>query len=121
MLVKQLVRIHFMGIIVFSENKIAKMLFAVNNRKRIKLVIPDNIVCFFKTCSLRSNNKLFKRSHEFTDRCVKLHTADAVIATGNNAEKFAFFRSVVCNRNRGMSGFFLERNNIFQGCRGGNI
>ena len=121
MLVKQFVRILFMGIIVFSEHKIAKTLLRVDNRKRIKLVIPDNIICFFKTCSLRSNNKLFKRSHEFNNRCIKLHAADAVIAAGNNAEKFAVFRSVLCNRNRGMSGLFLECNNVLQGCRGRNI
>ena len=101
-----------MLVVVLTENKGTKTTVFINNRERVELVVPNNIVSFLKGCSLGSGYKLFKRSHKGTYLFVAVHTAYAVVTAGNNTDKLAFAGTVFGNGNGRVTGTFLKLQNV---------
>ena len=69
-------------------------------------MLPDNIVCFFKSGIFTAYNEFFKRSHECFHLNIHGHSGNTVIAVGNDTHKFAVGSSVVRYGNGGMTCFF---------------
>ena len=60
-------------------------------------------------------NQLLKRRHKRADRCVRCHSAHAVVATGHQTEDLTLCGTVVRNRNRAVAFESLERKHILEG------
>ena len=78
-------------------------------------MIPDNVIGNLQGSILRCGNQLFKRSHELSNLGGALHTADAVITAGNNTQQLAVRGTIFGNSHGGMTGLFLQLQDICQG------
>ena len=94
-----------MGIVILSEDKITKPAFVIDNRQGIELMIPDDVICFFKACPVLCPDQTVKRSHEVAYRRVGRHAADAVITPRNNTDQFPVLGAVFCYCDGGVPGF----------------
>ena len=110
---------HFTGvllvrIVVLAEDKRDEPAVTADDRKRVDLVVPEDIICLAEGHALGSGDDLVDGGHKGRYLCGGSHTADAVIAAGDNTHEPAAGRSIVCDRDSGVSGPFLERQNVHQ-------
>ena len=77
--------------IVLAKNEIFQSAVAVDDRERVELMLPDNIVCKLERCSLRRGNETLERSHKRCDLLIKAHARHAVVTARNNTEQLAAF------------------------------
>ena len=70
--------------VVLAENEVHELALIVDDGQRVELVIPNDIVCFFKRGVLGSGDELGKRGHELTDLGRDIHAADTVVTAGND-------------------------------------
>ena len=87
------------ALVVLTEHEINQVSLIVNDRKRIELMLPYNIVCNLERSSERSCDKLFDRCHEGAYLLLSRHAADTVIAAGHKTQKLARSGAVVCYGN----------------------
>ena len=73
-------RISLVEFIVFTENETYKTAVLINDRELVDLVVPDDVVCFFESRSLRCGNELLDRSHELLNLCIRSHTAYTIVS-----------------------------------------
>ena len=104
-----------MGVIVLAEYHVNEVLVLVDNRQRIELVIPDDVVCFLEGSILRCSNQFLERSHKFFHAQGRFHTAYAVISAGYDAEQLAVRGAVCGNSHSGMAGSFLQCQYVTEG------
>ena len=62
--VKQLVGILLVAVIVLAENKIAQAAVVADDRQRVELMLPDNIVGLAEGRALGGVKELVKRGHK---------------------------------------------------------
>ena len=101
-----------MRFVVLAEHHITQISFLAENRQGVQLVVPDDIVRFLERCPLFCPDQLGERGHEFGHLGRGIHTGHAVVAACNDTDKLARASTVLGHRNRGMSGFRLQRNDV---------
>ena len=84
-------------------------------------MLPYNIVCFFKSGTLLSIDKLREGGHEFGYLCIGVHARYSVVTACDDTEKLALRLTVLGYGYCGVTRFFLERNNVSHGCIGGYV
>ena len=102
-----------MGIIVFTENHIQKPLVFVNDRQAVELVVPNDIIRFLQRNAFFGINQVLKRSHKLCYLCGRIHSADAVVPAGDNAQQLALGSAVIGYRDSGVPGLCFQIQNIF--------
>ena len=115
MLVEQLVGVLLVGGIVLAEYEVFESLILIHQRQGVELVLPDDVVCFLERGVGVRGDQIFKLGHEFRDRSVQLHAADAVVAAGDDADQLAVGGAVLGDCDGGMSGLILELEDILEG------
>ena len=107
--------------VVLTENESNEVSVFINNGKRVELVIPDDVVCFFQRSSFGSGDELLEGSHEGGNLCIHRCAAESIVTAGNNTEKLAVCRTVFGNGDGGVTEFFFERDNFSQGLIGTDV
>ena len=100
--------------VVLAEHHIDQVLAVVDQRERIELVLPDDVVGDLQRGIGRRRDELVKRRHEFGNGGIGAHAADAVIAAGDDAQQLAFCGTVLGHGNGGVTGLFLQSKDISQ-------
>ena len=108
MRIQQLIGILLVILIVLAKDKIAKPTGFINDRKGIELMRPDDIIGLFEGGTFCRPDQLVIRGHKIADFRLGIHTADAVVAAGDNADKLAVGGSVFRYGNGGMPGLLLQ-------------
>ena len=99
-------------IIVLAEYEIAQLAVLRNNRQRVELMFPNDIICFLQRGAFGSGDQLFKRSHKAFDLLGRIHTADAVIATRNDTHKTTLGSAILGNSNGRVTRFLLQSKHV---------
>ena len=85
--------------VILAEDKVEKMALIINNRERIQLVLPDDIICLLECCIGRSCDKLLKGRHEGRNLLILRHSADTIVTAGYNAQQLSVCGSILCDCN----------------------
>ena len=94
--------------VVLTEYESNEVSVFINNGKRVELVIPDDVVCFFQRSAFGSGDELLEGSHEGRNLCIHGCAAESVVTAGDNAEKLAVCSAVFGNCDGGVTERFLE-------------
>ena len=119
--VEHLERVGLVGIVVLAKYHVHEMVFGIDQRKRVELVVPDDVVSGLEARIGRRHDHALARGHEVDDLLGGVHAGDAVIATRYDAEQLAVGRTVVSDGHRGMAVLFLEGKYVGERRRGSKV
>ena len=108
MAVQQLVGILLVFVVILAEDHGDKIVVLVDDGQLIDLVIPDDIIRFFKGCPFIGENQLLERSHERPDLGVRRRPAEAIISACKDTHQSAVRSSVIGDGDGGVSGPVLD-------------
>ena len=83
-----------MTFVVLAENKITESSVVVDDRQRVELVVPDDIVGLLQGGAFLCPDQLIIGRHELAHGSGQFHPADAVVPAGHNADELAVSGSV---------------------------
>ena len=110
-----------MEFIVFSENETNEAVILIYDRELVQLMVPDDVVGFFKSSSLTGNDELFERCHELGDLCLRIHTGNTVVTGGNDTEKLSVGLTVLGNRECTVVRSLTKLDDLFHGIVRGKV
>ena len=113
--IQQFVRVGFMRIVVLTEYQTLEVHLIVYDWQLVHLVVPDDVVRLGQGDAFFSVYQLVHRCHELGNLRVRIQTADSVVLAGYNAHQLTVGSTVLGNRDGGMTGSFLQVQNILQG------
>ena len=85
---------------------------SIDDRKRIELVIPDDIVSLFQRCAVGGNDQALARRHKVGNALGRIHAGNAVIAAGDDAEQLAMRGAVFGDGHRRVAVRLVKRDHI---------
>ena len=104
MLIEQLFRTSLVGIIILAEHQRAQVTVLIDNRKRVDLVVPDDIVAFLQRHAGICRYTLRCGSHKLAHLKVTIISRNPVITAGYNTAEFTKGLSILGNRHGGVAG-----------------
>ena len=113
--VQQLQRIALVGVIVLPEDEADQMAVGGEDRQRVELVLPNDVVCGLQGGALRRIDDLLSRGHEGLHLGGGVHAADPVIPAADQAQELAGAGAVVRDGHGGVAGALLQSQHVRQG------
>lgn len=92
-----------------------------HDRKRVQLVLPDDVVGGLEARALRRSDEPLERRHEVRHLRAQFHAADAVVAARDDAEELSCAGSVICDSHGGVAHARFERKHVFERVRQAQI
>ena len=88
------------------------MLIFVYDWQLIELVVPDEVVGFWKCSVFIANDELFEWCHEVFDFGIAWCAGKAIVTAGDNPEQLAVWRTIFGNCHGAVTGFFTKCQHI---------
>ena len=104
MLVEHLEGIRLVLVVVLAEHQVLKVVVFVDERQRVELVVPDDVVCKLERSVLRRHDELLARCHDLRHLCIERHAGQAVIALGHDSQQLAMRLGTFGHGHRRMAG-----------------
>ncbi len=121
LLVQKLHRIRLVRVVVLAKHEILKPPAVVENRQRVELVVPQDVVGRREGHALARDDQLVERRHKLRHLRVQRHAADPVVATRHQTDHFAFGRPVVGDRRRRVTRPLFERQDVGERLIGADV
>ena len=101
-----------MTFVVLAKNKITESSVVVDDRQRVELVVPDDIVGLLQGGAFLCPDQLIIGRHELAHGSGQFHPADAVVPAGHNADQLSVRCTVFRHSHGRMAGFLLQGKDI---------
>ena len=110
-----------MGGVVLAEDEVHQTVVVVDDGEAVELVVPDDVVGFLQGSGLGSGDQLLTGGHEGGDLVIGVHTGDAVVAAGDDAQQLAVGGAVGGDGHGGEAVAVLQSQHVGQGVVGGQV
>ena len=107
-------RVFLVRVVILAEDKRDEPPVRGNDRQRIELVLPDDVVCGLERRAFPGVDEPIKRRHERAHRRLRRHAAHAVIAACDDAHQPPGRRAVLGDGHGRMPRARLEREHVLQ-------
>ena len=97
-----------MGIIILAEYNADQVAVLINNRKSIKLIVPDKIISHFEGGILSCGNKLISWSHKLRNKLRAIIARRTIVTRGNNTYELTARSAVICDRHGGVTSLLFK-------------
>ena len=110
-----------MALVVLAEDEIEQPPAGADDGQGVELVVPDDVVGLLEAGALGGGDQLLKGGHEFGDPGGGVHTADAVIPAGDDAQQFPLIGAIRGDSYGGVAVALLQLQHVLEGGVGGQI
>ena len=110
-----------MAVVVLAENEVSHFAVLGDHGQGIELVIPDDVVALGQGRALIGVDQLIERGHEALDLLVLIHTADAVVTAGDDAEELAVGLTALGDSQCAVTGALGQLDDVRQSSVGADI
>ena len=100
--------------VVLAEYKVHQTVFIIHDGQAVELVFPDDVVCFLQSGLLGSGDQLCTGSHEGRNLVRGIHTGNAVVTAGDDAQELAVGSAVLGDGHGGEAVAFFQSQNVSQ-------
>ena len=121
LVVQQLQGIVLVGGVVLPEHEIQQVVILVHDGQAVELVLPDDVIGFLQRGVRGSGDQLLTGGHEVLDLVGGVHTADAVVTAGDDAQQLTVGGAVLGDCHGGEAVALLQRQHVGEGSFRGQI
>ena len=110
--VEQLVGVGLVAVVVLAKDDAHEVIVVVDDGQSVELVVPDDVVGNLEADVLVAHDELLTRGHELGDLLLVIIAAGAIVTAGDDTHELALGGAIVGNRHSGVTGLFLEGDNL---------